>query len=465
MAATKVDTRPPSTFKDQLSGSFSGTASSMSGQSTIISPKLSVRRFGGFSASPSLSRSTTFQQLNHVMYKAASFPANEGLGADFDHNVSSDETTHSSSEVDECCKNWRANGTSSFNRGAVFGLFGAFAFHPSLSPFNVQSGGLGKIGLVNLHQFNPTPLLFPVLNHQHTPKTAGKDSLLVPTLSQFEVKCSPQLSECQKDGNGVVSGPEDRQQQLCQHDVFTPLSENKTVCETSTLPCVKSSPTSKELLPEEAISGKTNYLTHCDDKAARSDDEIPTAIHSPLNKIHDSSEDVASSECCYTGFDGDRDPVVGPSEISDHPEHTSSIESDSHTVKLPLKGDDLVTDEHCELRKQRSDFDVDGDRVIGPSEPTGLSDCPEHPSSTEKDSHTAKLPLKVDHLAIDGHCELRKLLSDESGFFETSSPCDLPAAGLNGWWQQDCLRQSCWDDEDEDDEMDWDEEDSEGGPH
>ena len=408
MAATKVDVRPPSICKDQLSGSLCKTSSSMSGLNAISSPKLCVRHFKGFAGGTSSlsSMSPRFQRPDHMMYKAASFPQSEDL-ADFCHISSvraadADKTLNGSCRVDGYWNGYKRNATPAFN--PVFGLLGAFSFHP-FSPLNGQSG-LGKIGLVNLHQFNsPPPLLFPP--HPLRPWAAGEDSLLVPTLSHFEVKCSPQLSG--EGGGGAISRSKEREQ-LCQQHASVSVSESTSSgFEVTKLPSVKSTLASKKI-PEEA-SGATTSCSNCCVKVACSDDEIQdsfTGIHDSLKKIHGCDEDVTGYEYCHRDFgDSGSDTVVG-------------VQS------------------------------------------TGQSASSEEPPSIESDSTlTEKATLKVDHLVIDGHCELRKLPSDESGFYETSSPCDV-SPGPNGWWQQDCLGLRCVGDEEDEEDLEWDDEDCEG---
>ena len=397
MAATKVDIRPPSICKDQLSGSLCETSSSMSGLNAISSPKLCLKRFGGgFSGVPSPCSQKWSD--HHLLYKAAANPPTEACVGDlgYDRATGASCLTPLGSCDEEPLLGRSSKGmngavSSNFNHGVVFGLLGAF-----ISPLKAPSA-LGKIGLVNSHHQFSSSLLFPA-TVGHPDKISTEESLLVPTLPHFEVKCSLQSSDSLKKRNGFVSETKEKEQ-LCQHVLSVSLSENK---ELSVLPSVISPSSSKEI-SEEASEGRAidpHFVVKvtCDDGIRASH----ASILDPLSEIHD---------CNESRFSETRDPE----ESNDHHNSPSSRTSDQ-------------------------------------------SSCQDLPTIPDSQAPKSSPPHTVNHLVIGDNRELRKLLSDESGFYDTSSPCE-PPLNLNGWWQQDCLG-PCRDDEDE---VDWDDEDSEGG--
>ena len=248
------------------------------------------------------------------------------------------------------------------------------------------------MGLMNAHQLNHSPLLLHPYHHS-PPQTGNlvKETLFVPSLSHFEAK-----GENRQECKGSVSSKEVRQ--LEKHGS---LSNSKSAS-------AQASVTSKQVLEEGCSDLLDCTRTTCHKVPMGGDDEIhvsSTVIHTPLNEIHPTSNDVKSNECCFSESCGDDDNATENSEI------TVKVETSCHT----------------------------------------------HPKCIDSNSHSTKTALKVDHLVIDGKCELRKLLSDESGFYDTSSPSEPPPTDLSSWWQQS-VQLNC----DEDDEdMEWDDDEGE----
>lgn len=451
MAATKVDVRPSSSScKAQASsGLFSQTSSCSSGLNAISSPKLNNRSFKAFSNGPSSVFSdgnsfvsSKFQRAKHFTYKASSFSRNHDLSPDF--------SQASATDVDAGGMKVPANdcGYTSGTGGAAtpfFGLLRAVSLHP-FSPLCANMG-LGKIGLVNLHHCNSfPPLLFttPLTQHRQLQKPgASVTEDLVPTLSHFEVKCSSQTHEGGRKVNGL-SSPFVKGEQLCRQHFSLSVSENNSNCELCS--------DSKQV--PGAVSSRDSSCS----KEVCSGDEMPGGIHGGLKEIHADTTHVTSCECSLSDFDGCGNGLESASQSSD--------------IKDRLLDGPAISKEPSSTKTNSEELRLTIPTILK-DPPLAEQACIDNPPSTMPpkldngpvlDSLTEKSTSKVEHLSIDrSHCELRKLLSDESGFYDSASPT-LPSeasCGLSGWWQQDSLRQEEEKEEEEaeEDEWDWEDED------